>query len=214
MVEDLGGTQSMWQLPLKSRHLSFDETRDPASLGDLLDGASKMRPKEKLRLSLTLAHSLLLYHDSPWLSRGWKKEKVFFFFQAGDVPDYGRPYLSFRFNAGQLDPVQEDDHMQPPNENILALGIILLEIHEEKPIERWHNRKDNANLHAFTDWEVAKRVVERIDCNGTQAAIKQYLEWVRYFPGDASLEEHKMRTELYRRVIWPRERDLALLRDL
>lgn len=214
----------MLKLLPEPRHIRFDEREKPASLEQMFNGPSKMYKKQKLQLSLTLAYSLLHYHNSRWLSRGWKKSRISFFFESKYKPDYARPYLSFRFNVDDVDSESEENMLQFRNESILSLGIILLEIHEEKPIETWRNqeqmdrlhelwrsRRERATLCVLTDWEVAERVVERIDYNGTRAAVKACLQWVREAPGHITLETNEARAELYERIITPLERDLASL---
>lgn len=58
--------QSLWKLEPKPKRLYFLETEDPVPLHGLLDNHYVMSPIEKCGLGLTVACSLLLFHDSLW----------------------------------------------------------------------------------------------------------------------------------------------------
>lgn len=203
----------MWQLPSEPRTVRFSESDDPSSLYELLDGPGKMSRREKLKLAITLSYSLLFLHDSAWVSRGWKKEDLFFFYKREDEPDYESPYLSARLTNSRklLNNDKGSGAPVPSSEGILTLGILLLEIFEEKPIERWRTLKDKKHLNAFTDRYVAERMVEKMDSSPSQAAVRACLDWMKKFRSEISLEKQEVRLELFERVIAPLEEELELL---
>lgn len=53
----------------------------PVSLASLLQGdhARKLKLKEKLILVVILANCILLFGDTPWLSKSWSNDHIFFF---------------------------------------------------------------------------------------------------------------------------------------
>jgi hypothetical protein len=79
-VENTEEKRLMKSFNHKLRQLAFSDALDPISLGELLEGPTKLDMREKRRLALVFAESLLLYHDSNWLLDGWKKQDICFFF--------------------------------------------------------------------------------------------------------------------------------------
>src|ERR1700712_382286 len=99
LMEDINGQQTVWKLDPKPKRIVFLETEPPASLLDLLRDGAKMWPQEKRQLALICAYSLLLFHNSHWLRKGWDKSKLSFFYKLDSDPDYARPYISTRFEV-------------------------------------------------------------------------------------------------------------------
>ena len=183
-MEDANDQQSLWQLNPIPRQIRFLEAEPPVSLQDLLFRA-KMGPVEKRELALICTYSLLLFHGSPWLSHGWGKSALSFFYKLDGDPDYRRPFLSTRFE----DPVRElgghaGSEVFHRNSNILALGILLIEIFNEKPIESWRNPAESATVtpstEANTNFMVATRVVRKMESSPSRSAIEACLmiDWV------------------------------------
>lgn len=111
-----------------------------SSLANMLGEAKRMKLKERQILAVILAHSLLHLCESPWLGGEWSKEHILFLTEAGTI-DTQRPYISTDFPATQAGTTSapkddgEDDFRLHPNASVLALGILLLEITLQQPIE-------------------------------------------------------------------------------
>ena len=76
VFEDTSTQQRIKRRGVDLRKLRFQESFPPITLSELLDGSTKLDPREKRTLALIFAESLLLYHDSAWMSAnggGWAK---------------------------------------------------------------------------------------------------------------------------------------------
>lgn len=212
VFENTTGQQVMKQLGSKLRRLRFHDHSDPISLGELLDGSTKLDPSEKRRLALIFAQSLLLYHDSNWICNGWIKEDISFFFRSEDEPDLNHPFLSARFNNAQAtgDPFRNTNNHRNPS--ILALGVLLIEIFNEKPIEKWRTAKERGNPGAATVWMVADRVVKKMDQSPSREAIEACLD-MNWIPAGhaAGLEASETREGLLENVIAPLKQEIRWL---
>lgn len=212
-MEDLNGQPSVWQLNPLQRKLKFLETEDPVTLNDLLLGYAKIRSKEKRKLALVFAYSLLLYHNSEWLSKGWIKEDIAFFFKAEDEPDFEHPFLTARFNQAKASSNSEDGNgLWHRNPYIFTLGILLIEIFNEKPIEAWRKPKERVSPNVNTDLLVARRIVEGMDQCPFRDAIHACLEmdWVSELRS-AELDDSDIQLGLLKNVIAPLEEEIRYL---
>ena len=104
---------------------------------------------QRMNLSFNLASSLLQLYSTPWLTESWTKQNICFWrvppsLQANNIilafePD--RPFIVHKFSgvpaAGQAREVDARDQL-------LNLGIILLEIRHQMSFESW------VSAHGFT----------------------------------------------------------------
>lgn len=196
----------------KLRQLQFLDSSDPISLGELLESSTKLDPSEKRRLALIFAESLLLYHDSHWLLDGWRKKDIHFFFRAEDEPDIDHPFLSAQFSNTTDAGDATKNITNHGNVNILALGVLLIEIFNERPIEKWRTNKEKYSLSRTTLWMVADRVVKRMDHSPSRKAIEACLDlnWVP-LGSSARLENPEIQKGLFQNVITPIKQELAWL---
>ena len=149
------------------------------------------------------------------LGRGWGKQELYFFFKRDSEPDFQRPFLSTRFELPAREVGQTGSGAFHPNSNILALGILLIEIFNEKPIESWRTAKEKAMVtpktSANTDLNVACRVVKKMDDSPHRSAIVACLN-VGWMEGrKVDLEEPDTRAGLFSNVIDPIEREIEML---
>ncbi|KAF4538968.1 hypothetical protein BFW01_g8239 [Lasiodiplodia theobromae] len=219
VFEDTSTQQRIKRRGADLRKLRFQESFPPITLSELLDGSTKLDPREKRTLALIFAESLLLYHDSAWMSAnggGWAKDDICFFFQTEDEPDVAHPFLSARFDNASItrkDPFRNASLHRNPS--ILALGILLIEIFNEKPIEKWRTpreRKDPAVAAATTAWMVADRVVKKMDQSPSREAIEACLDldWIPAGRG-AGLDDQETRMGLLENVIAPLKQEMKWL---
>ncbi|KAF5243715.1 hypothetical protein FAUST_2710 [Fusarium austroamericanum] len=212
ILEASQGHDLMKRLQCKPRRLRFFELSPPISLGELLEGPTKLDPIEKRRLGLIFAESLLLYHGSDWLQPGWVKDDIYFFFKTEDEPDLETPFLSAHLNvpgSGRFLAESMAYHAKP---SILALGVLLIEIFNERPIEKWKTAKERSNSNTATLQIVADRIVNKMDSSGSTKAIQACLslDWIPV-GRSAGLDDADTRTGFLKNVVWPIKQELQYL---
>jgi hypothetical protein len=111
---------------------------------ELLRGESVLPLKGKRVLAVTLASALLPFLETPWLQFSFNHSMIHFFEprQEGELPDITKPFLALEhvptFSARSRDTRDSPDssrHMVHPNASVLALGILLCELHYCTPVE-------------------------------------------------------------------------------
>ena len=116
--------------------------------------ASPIRVKwnliQRMNLSFNLASSLLQLYSTPWLTESWAKRNIYFQHlesssQAQNIvlafePD--RPFLVHRFSGAPA--ARSSPYMMEAKQQLLDLGIMLLEIRHERSVGSW------ALAHGFT----------------------------------------------------------------
>ena len=215
-MEDHGDQQYLWQLPSQPRQLRVFESAEAVALQALLQGANELPLKEKRMLALILAYSLLQLCGSPWLSETFSKEQITFFFKSADEPDYDRPYISTRFDESPTAAKGPDMNRLHRNPSILSLGILLLELHKEKPIIAYRKPEDLINgteVNVNTDYTVVDREVKKLkDCSlGYQEAIQACLDMPWKPTGRISMDDPATRNGVYEAIIRPLEDELKYL---
>jgi hypothetical protein len=205
----MNSQRTVWQLRPRPKRLHFLDPPTPVSLSELLQGPLKLTLEEKRKLAFLFARSLFLYHDSPWLPSGWVKDDIFFFYKSEDEPDLEHPFISAQsYNGSQWECQMENGvfHRAP---SILALGVLFIEIYNEKPIESWRNKRDRANVTVNTDLFVALRVVEKMDDSPSRSAIKACLDmdWIAE-TNSVQLCDDDMRLAFLSHVIAPLEQEM------
>jgi hypothetical protein len=159
-------------------------------------------------MAKTLACSLVQLYESPWLSRNWDKNRLYFFFTDHGELDLEHPFLDTSFEHFPVGTESSDPDFLHPNPGILRLGTLLLEIHKWQPIETLRTEADlvNGAPTTNTDMQVAIRAVDSLnDCFLTyQSAVRACLQpdWVP--PGSRlSLEDEDTWSAVYHDVIEP-----------
>jgi len=104
----------------------------------LLRGESVLPLKGKRVLAVTLASALLPFLETPWLQFSFNHSKIQFFEpqQDGALPDITKPFLALE-HVPTISARSTDDgdssgasmHSIHPNASVLALGILLCELH-------------------------------------------------------------------------------------
>jgi len=214
------------------RQSTYIEASQPTqSLANLLGGKREFNLKERRILAVILAHSMLHFCESPWMSREWNKEHITFFRKARDrregidVFDLSRPWLSPSFDENAC--VGEDDVSQlyriHPNPSVLALGILLLEIELNAGIEKYRDAEDaeklpqsfssNSNADLFVaqrliDPDSQDHVLDRL-CDAYCKAINACLYCQFVEPGTStSLDDEDFRQAVYANIVRPLEDEL------
>ncbi|KAK1142191.1 hypothetical protein N8T08_008117 [Aspergillus melleus] len=111
---------------------------------ELLRGESVLPLKGKRVLAVTLASALLPFLETPWLQFSFNHSKIQFFEprQGGELPNITKPFLTLEHvpmistrstHTGDSSGVTK--HLVHPNASVLALGILLCELHYCTPVE-------------------------------------------------------------------------------
>lgn len=166
-------------------------------------------------LALILAYSLLQLCGSPWLNEPFSKEQITFF-KSADELDYDRPYISTRFDESTTAAKRPDMNRLHRNPSILSLGILLLELHKERPIEAYRKPDDLINgtqVNVNTDYTVVDREVKKLkDCSlDYQEAIQACLDMPWKPTGRISMDDPATRNGVYDCIIRPLEDELKNL---
>ena len=168
-----------------------------------------------------LARALLQLFCTPWLGPGWNKNSIAFLNMADsdNTPDVLKPYLITRFDTTTVnDKPFEGLHPIP---DILALGILLIEIESGKPIESARTPDSlvdgqiTINTDYYTSWKMYEVLRQEGLNDKMQTIIEQCLK-----PGLASLaiishhnsyDDNMIRELLYETLILPLEDQLRSL---
>ncbi|PMD47898.1 subtilisin-like protein [Hyaloscypha variabilis F] len=111
---------------------------------ELLRGESVLPLKGKRVLAVTLASALLPFLETPWLQFSFNHSMIQFFEprQDGELPDITKPFLALEHvptisarSKDTGDSSGASKHMVHPNASVLALGILLCELHYCTPVE-------------------------------------------------------------------------------
>jgi hypothetical protein len=204
-----------------SRDRLFVQASHPGtSLADLLLGEIKLKLRERRILAVILAHSMLHFSDSPWLSKHWNKSHLTFFQCAsknGLQLDVHRPWISTQFENGEIPENTEDGYRVHPNPSVLALGILLLEIELRAGIEQSRTEEDlspSGEVDCNTDLFTAERLLES-NCNDVferfRKAVDGCLKCDFVDEGaSTSLDDDNFRQAIYDNIVLPLEEELEI----
>ncbi|KAK0117759.1 hypothetical protein ONS95_012085 [Cadophora gregata] len=177
------------------------------------DAQTRLKLKESRVLAVVLAHAILHYCESPWVSNSWNKQHVSFFATLNG-PDLMRPYLETQFEArtAPSDGVV-DDLYSHPSPALLSLGILLLELYLSKPIESlWEADDTEDGMEGVnTNWITAEKQLEKMGDDlyeGYRNAIQACLKVDYVDSEDFSLDNESFRKLIYERVVIPLEDEL------
>lgn len=200
-----------------------------ASLKQLLgDGVAITRlnhysPREKLILCYILANSMLFLYPGSWLHTTWDSNNLYFICRTGARTSkpvmLAFPYLSAHIQENEDVKSIPRDHMQcHAHPNILALGIVFLEIATGLVFERSNHIKKHAWERCNEDFLNARKCMEGIEEGKTHvsSALREVI-WAcidlkppSHMPSNNLAEEGPIRQYVLSCIILP----LALeLRD-
>lgn len=144
-----------------------------ASLAQIISQVSKDSTRAKflqydmLRLARKLASAVLQFHATPVLKDSWRGDNIIFFGNAGSIEV---PHIAVRVGNGS---VGHDQIVEPTkiiqnvvrNPYLFNLGIVLIELAYQKPIQALREEEDleNGKETKLTDFFAAKRLEKMID---------------------------------------------------
>jgi hypothetical protein len=202
----------LWQKRSRSSDLRIQNQKDIPLKTLLVDKICRWNLRDKRILAVVLAHAVLHCSEGPWLKDNWSKEHVSFFKKDSKTePDLSRPFLTIDFGESTLGK-SDNDHlfMTHSYPALLALGILLLEIHLSVPIESRYAEEDliDGQPNENTNLTTAVRLLQHSDgevYEGYRDAVKACLNW-----NAASSEwaDEEKRKRMYETIVEPLEREL------
>jgi hypothetical protein len=148
---------------------SDTDTWSISSLRTLLDDAGFAR-RDRLKLAVTLASSVLQLHETPWLDQSWGKDSIFFVKRPGMIV-YDQPFVSQHFNRTMpiaTTGVPTSMSRIIRNQPLYALGIALIELWYGKPISELQKDEDGPRdtgipqMDVMSEWNAADRLVDEL----------------------------------------------------
>lgn len=222
----------LFQAKLLRREQSID-SQPTIKLKDLLDGghltagAQSIQLSDKRILAVILAHCLLQFAESPWMSKEWNSENIFFLYQPEDdrLPDIHRLYISTQFgtaqpqhNEGTLsrDASTAGQHAFFRHPSIIALGILLLEIETGRTIQPEKEDCDPETGHPNinTAWTTAGKMLKSPEIRGSvyqdfRSVIEACLEPKKFLPEGKGFNDLNFREKVYKNIVEPLEYELV-----
>ena len=190
---------------------------------ELHGGLSVLPLKGKRILAVILATTLLPFLETPWVRPSFNHSMIQFFqpLQDEELPNITKPFLAMEqvpimsaskkdSGNGEAEPASSK-HMVHPNASVLALGILLCELHYCTPVESWQTDATtvrNVNTDYYTSLEILKNL--EVDAGvDYYLATKACLQW-EYFPagGLTSFESASVQKLFYQNVIKRLESEL------
>ncbi|KAK2689589.1 hypothetical protein QWA68_011989 [Fusarium oxysporum] len=183
---------------------------------ELTGGTSVLPHMGKRILAVVLATALLPFLETPWVQPTFNHSNIQFFQPLGEdsLPDITKPFLDMkrvpiampnravaRENEAEIDTAK---HMVHPNASVLALGILLCELHYCKPIEAWQDDPDasqTVNSAYYTCLEVLKDLEDDAGMD-YYLATKACLQW-EYLPAGehTTFESASVQKLFYQNVV-------------
>ncbi|KAI1743059.1 hypothetical protein F4680DRAFT_410910 [Xylaria scruposa] len=182
----------------------------------LRGGSSVLPLKGKRILAAILATALLPFLETQWMQPSFNHSKIQFFqpLHNEKLPDITKPFLTIEHvpiistNKTDTKNCQAEPaiskHMVHPNASVLALGILLCELHYCTPVESWRNDTvtvPGVNTDYYTSLDILKNL--EVDAGvDYYLATKACLQW-EYFPAGelTSFESASVQRLFYQNVI-------------
>jgi hypothetical protein len=167
--------------PLKAPPLD-PESWSVLSLRTALEDV-KFTRRDRIRLAVTLASSVLQLHETPWLEDNWGKDNIFFI-KRSEGKGYSDPFVSQCFDQASPAPSTASPASKCRfirNQTLFALGVSLIELWYGKPLDKLHKPEDgemtgDARNDVMIKWNTADRLVEEELAND---AGERYCDAVR-----------------------------------
>lgn len=206
----------LWKMNPSQHTLLVEGSWPSKSLADLLDEHKNFTLRERRILAVILAHSLLHFCDSPWLSRNWNKHHLSFFFRGqGTQLDLQRPWVATGFEPFMPDDDVDRFQRIHPHPSILSLGILLLEIELQAAIESVRIDEDlsaESEVDCNTNFFTAERLLRKMSQDvfeNYRRAIDNCLTCRFVEPGGlTNLDDDEFRQAVYENIVMPLENEL------
>lgn len=178
-----------------------------------LRGKSALPLKGKRILAVTLAAALLPFLETPWIQPSFNHSHILFVdpLEDGQLPDITKPFLAMEhvpiIAAGRAaNGVNADSskHNVHPNASVLALGILLCELHYCTPIELMGD-DPHGTRNVNSDYYTCLKLLNNLEADAGRdyfLATRACLRWEYLPPGqDAAFESDDVQRLFYQNVI-------------
>ena len=187
------------------------------SLAELLSLPEPSR-RERLKLGVRLASSVLQFHTTNWLQERWSKKDIYLI--QGDSSQSSSPGLEAPVVRQAFTPepsfseASMESHIINSNLSLFSLGIVLIELWFWKSVESFQD--DGPQKYSFLDFDVvrlvtAKKLVKRLygDAGDNYGNIVRrcIFGWDHK---ETQLENDEFKNEAYLKVLQPLEEHLEL----
>ena len=154
------------------------------TLRDALKRGRRFPKRDRVRLAVTLASSVLQLHETPWLEDSWGIDNVYFVERPG-LTTYNHPYVlrGLDTNASSLGTgpsVPKHLSRVIKNRPLFALGIMLIELWYGKSLSELHEEADGPQSDADgqTDFITRFNTADRLADELADDAGKKYSDAV------------------------------------
>ena len=164
--------------------------------------------RERLKLAVLLASSVMQLHETSWLNKLWYSSDIFF--KGADAQDFrlAEPYLKSTFQTAQasgVDVVQKEDEWSDSmlccNQTLFMLGIILIEVYHWKPFEALENGRRRSKAVRETVAELFQNAGENYGLS-----VKTCVQGLPCMEMD--LHHEGFKNEVYEKIVAPLEDNL------
>lgn len=172
---------------------------------------AKLTRRERLKLALTLAASVLQLHKTPWLHERWGKKDILFL-DGASGPFVSRSFLRANIETSQKAIPSSNSISIIRNETIFALGVTLIELCLCQTLEDMRDEEDLADdglPNSLTDYMTARRLVNEVYDEGGRRygdAVRRCIN-CEFDQRNASLDVEAFRLSFYQGVVQPLEDD-------
>lgn len=207
--------KTLWRVSPETKRIDI---RNTVSLKEELQSGRRTLVQKNC-LAVTLSHTVLQLSESPWLNRKWDEAHVLFFKtklpQTDKIEvDLQRPYVTTRFEQAPPGVDPDSINCEHPNESLLSLGVVLLEIHQSKPMEVEAEDHAPGGHRTNTIFRAAIRLLDEVMGDlrpNWKKAIQSCLHPQQFYSADSTLHNEEVRKGVYANIVAPLE---AEYRDL
>lgn len=133
------------------------------SLKEILESRGGQTPptyKQRLRLAVFIARSVLQFYNTPWLPEMPSSQDIFFI-QSGSFAYYDRPFLMAKNDTTRNKPKMISIIQNP---TLLAIGVLLIELHRGQTIESLRVREEmlGDDLYPLSIYMTAQRLLGEV----------------------------------------------------
>ncbi|KAJ8118057.1 hypothetical protein OPT61_g882 [Boeremia exigua] len=120
------------------------ESWSVSTLRNTLQRGHEFSKRDRVRLSVILASSILQLYETPWLDDNWGIDNIYFVERPGSTV-YDQPFVSRELDASLLcSKTEMPKHLERMirNRPLFALGVTLIELWYGKPLSELHSSED------------------------------------------------------------------------
>jgi len=194
------------------------------SLAEMLSTWPKPSRKERLKLGVNLASSVLQLHETEWLDERWTKQDIFFIREPLTVGtsvrhnvDLNHPVVHQAFTTSTPPTPQDlaESLLVRCNKSLVSLGIVLIELCYWKDLQSLRTgNSENAVKGASAEYSIAVGIVDQLyDDAGFNygEAVRRCITGLDL--RETQLECDEFKKEAYHKIVQPLEMDLMKFCD-